>query len=227
MRYAHVIWDWNGTLLDDAWLCIEVMNQLLAEQRLPLLTPDRYAWVFGFPLREYCRRLGFQADRPSYEQLSGAFAARYEARRLECRLRHGARETLAAAQNLGVRQSLLSAYSHERLRELVPEFGLSEVFDAVLGADNPYGRGKADLGRQHLSALGLPAAAVLLVGDTLYDHQVARAIGVDCVLLASGHQHHQRLQSTGARVVHGIGKIRGLIERDSRRYMELCRQGGG
>ena len=32
-NYRHVIWDWNGTLLDDAWLCVEVLNGLLARRR--------------------------------------------------------------------------------------------------------------------------------------------------------------------------------------------------
>ena len=34
-KYSHILWDWNGTLLDDAWLCVEVMNSMLAERDLP------------------------------------------------------------------------------------------------------------------------------------------------------------------------------------------------
>ena len=35
-KYTNIIWDWNGTLLDDAWLCVDVMNGMLKEHGLPL-----------------------------------------------------------------------------------------------------------------------------------------------------------------------------------------------
>ena len=50
-RTKHVIWDWNGTLLDDAVLCVEVMNVVLARRKLPPLTAERYADRFRFPVR--------------------------------------------------------------------------------------------------------------------------------------------------------------------------------
>ena len=31
MPIRHIFWDWNGTLLDDAWLCRDVMNGILPE----------------------------------------------------------------------------------------------------------------------------------------------------------------------------------------------------
>src|SRR5258708_2287908 len=42
MRYRHVIWDWNGTLLDDTWLCVEVLNTLLPDTALPPITLGKY-----------------------------------------------------------------------------------------------------------------------------------------------------------------------------------------
>ena len=51
MKPHHVIWDWNGTLVDDAWLCVEIINELLARRGLAPITPCKYSAVFGFPLR--------------------------------------------------------------------------------------------------------------------------------------------------------------------------------
>ena len=42
--YAHVIWDWNGTLLDDAWLCVDVMNGVLRAHDLPK-SLTRQDWI--------------------------------------------------------------------------------------------------------------------------------------------------------------------------------------
>ena len=55
--YTHIIWDWNGTLLDDAWLCVDVMNGMLRERRLPTRTLDQYKEVFDFPVRNYYETL--------------------------------------------------------------------------------------------------------------------------------------------------------------------------
>ena len=59
MRYKHIIWDWNGTLLDDTWLCVEGINQALIKRNLTPISEDRYREVFTFPVRDYYKKLGF------------------------------------------------------------------------------------------------------------------------------------------------------------------------
>jgi len=206
-RYRHVVWDWNGTLLDDAWLCLEVINALLERDGLPTIDAQRYAAVFGFPLEEYCRQLGFRLDRAAYERLSEAFSELYEARRLECRLRCGARQVLQRLRALGVTQSLLSAYTHHRLLELVDAYGLAEYLDAVVGVDNDYGEGKVELGLRHLQTVRCPPAEVLLVGDTVHDWEVAQAAGAACALIDSGHQQASRLRRAGVPLLANLHEV--------------------
>jgi len=205
--YNHVIWDWNGTLLDDAWLSVEIINQLLTERGLSAVTAERYQQVFGFPLEGYCRKLGFDLERESYAALSDAFIEIYEKRRLECCLRDGACQTLEKLRQARVEQSLLSAYKQETLAELVVHFGLGEFFEAVVGVDNHYGEGKIERGRQRIAELPLPGEQILLVGDTLHDLDVARAMGVDCALVPSGHQHRRRLEAGGTRVIDHLHEV--------------------
>jgi len=215
-RYEHVIWDWNGTLLDDAWLALEIINQLLAKRGMPTISAARYREIFGFPLREYCRRLGFDFEQESYEELSDEFIEVYERRRLECRLQPGAVEILAAVKRNGLEQSLLSAYKQQTLEELVAHFGLGEFFEAVIGVDNHYGEGKVERGKRRIAALPHAPGQVVLVGDTVYDLKVSRAMGTDCVLVTSGHQHRQRLEESGARVAGDLQEVGGLIISGSR-----------
>lgn len=209
--YKHVIWDWNGTLLDDAWLSLEIINELLRGRGLPPVTAERYQQVFGFPLDGYCRQLGFDLERESYEVLSDAFIAIYEDRRLGCRLQDGACQTLEKLRQAGVEQSLLSAYKQETLAELVVHFELEEFFEAVVGVDNHYGEGKIERGRRRIAELPHRGEQILLVGDTLHDLDVARAMGVDCVLVASGHQHRRRLEASGERVIEHLREVLELV----------------
>lgn len=86
-RIAHVIWDWNGTLLDDAELCVEVMNDVLTRRQLAPLTAETYAAAFRFPVREYYRELGFDFERETFEVIGTEFIAGYSAGEARCGLR--------------------------------------------------------------------------------------------------------------------------------------------
>lgn len=199
--FRHLIWDWNGTLLDDLDLSISVMNELLAARGLPLLDRTRYHATFDFPVRDYYARLGFDCSPESFERLSVEFIAGYDARRLTCRLQPAADEVLSAVQASGWTQSILSAYRHETLIEIVAHFGLTHRFVRLAGLGDIYAHSKIELGRSCLRALGLPCAEVLLVGDTLHDLAVARELGVECVLVAHGHHPTDRLRARAAAVL--------------------------
>ncbi|MBT4499349.1 MAG: HAD family hydrolase [Gemmatimonadetes bacterium] len=210
--YRHFIWDWNGTLLNDAWLCVDIINSMLEERGIERVTAERYAQIFGFPLKEYCRKLGFNLERESYEELSDRFMEIYEQRRLECRLQDGARELLSEVREKEIEQSLLSAYKQDTLRELVDFFRLGEYFQAVVGVDNHYGNGKIERGRQRIAEMEHSGEEILLIGDTLHDLEVAEAMGVDCALVPSGHQHIDRLREGGGRVVESLSEVCGWVE---------------
>jgi len=210
--YRHFIWDWNGTLLNDAWLCVDIINSMLEERGIERVTAERYAQIFGFPLKEYCRKLGFNLERESYEELSDRFMEIYEQRRLECRLQDGARELLSEVREKEIEQSLLSAYKQDTLRELVDFFRLGEYFQAVVGVDNHYGNGKIERGRQRIAEMEHSGEDILLIGDTLHDLEVAEAMGVDCALVPSGHQHIDRLREGGGRVVESLSEVCGWVE---------------
>ncbi len=193
-RYRHLIWDWNGTLLDDVEYCVGVMNVILRRRGLPELDRQRYHAVFDFPVRDYYARLGFDGVKDSFEDLSVEFITGYDANRLDCALQPDSRRILAAVQAAGLTQSILSAYRYETLVEIVDHFGLTPHFALLAGLDNIYAHSKAALGRLQVGKLGLPPHKILLIGDTLHDLQVAREIGVDCVLVAAGHHSAEKLR---------------------------------
>lgn len=210
-RYRHIVWDWNGTLLDDLDLSIDVMNGMLRQRRLPLLDRARYHALFDFPVRSYYERLGFDASRDSFEQLSVEFIAGYDAGRWECRLHADVRELLAATERAGSTQSILSAYRQETLSEIVDHFGLTPHFVRLIGLDNIFAHSKAELGRAWIAELGLPPHDVLMVGDTLHDLDVAAAMGVDCALVAAGHHPEARLRTRSQRVFRNLRALSGEL----------------
>ena len=203
--YRHIIWDWNGTLLDDVDFIIAVMNELLRRRGLPLLDRPRYHRVFDFPVRDYYGRLGL--DVATFDGLSVEFITGYDHGRWECRLHLAADALLRAVQEAGLTQSILSAYRQETLAEMVSHFGLSQRFIRLTGLDNIQAHGKLELGRKWLGELGLPPSAVVLIGDTLHDCDVATALGIDCLLVSHGHHPAERLHGSGRPVLPDLRAV--------------------
>jgi len=203
----HIIWDWNGTLLDDAELCVEVMNEVLSARALPPLTATRYAAEFRFPVRDYYQGLGFDFSREPFERVSAAFIEGYSAREASCTLRPDAVHTLSGVATRGLRQSVLSASQQTRLEHQARRLGVTAHFDALVGLDDHHAAGKLDVGRAWMKRSGVDPRHTVLVGDTDHDVEVAQALGVKCLLVASGHQSPERLSRTGAPVLPSLSAL--------------------
>jgi phosphoglycolate phosphatase len=208
MRYRHVIWDWNGTLLDDAWLCVEILNGLLRDAGRAPISVEQYRAHFLFPVVRFYEWLGFDFVSDSFDSVSQRYIAEYNRRRYECRLQPRAAESLERLRTAGLEQSVLSAYREDTLREAVMHYRLTGFFTRLSGLDNIRAEGKLDLGRAHMRALELHESAhtVLLIGDTVHDHEVAAALGADCLLLHHGHMHAERLEQRGVPVAGSLAE---------------------
>ncbi len=206
-RYRHVIWDWNGTLFDDAWLCVECINTLLEKRGMPLVTLDHYQRVFDFPVIGYYQRIGFDFEVESWDAVAAEYIDEYNQRRFECRLQDNAMVALDACAGRGLTQSLLSAYKQGTLEEVVDFFGARGFFTRIVGLDDIYADSKVDNGHRLMDELDCHSSEVVLVGDTTHDFEVARAIDVDCVLVPSGHQPRKRLDSCGVPLLNSIMDI--------------------
>jgi phosphoglycolate phosphatase len=206
-RYEHVVWDWNGTLLDDVGLAVEVMNGMLGRRGMPLLTTESYRAVFDFPVQDYYVRLGFDFGAEPWAAVASEFIDAYSARWRECALQDGARSALARVASAEVGQSLLSAAHQEMLEAHVAHFGVAEHFDQSLGVTNWNALDKEVHGRRWMAAQSFKPSSVLLIGDTVHDREVAREMGADCVLLAHGHQLRAKLERCGVPVYGSLGEM--------------------
>lgn len=202
--YKHIIWDWNGTLLNDVELCCGIMNNLLTSRGMPPITVDYYRTIFTFPVKEYYKKAGHDVSDENWEILSHEFIDQYEAGKYSCSLYKSAESLLERIKNLGIDQSVLSAYSQHTLEEMIEYFGLKKYFMKLVGLDNIYAAGKIENGRKWMSMLGLQKGEVLLIGDTVHDFEVAEEIGADSLLISTGHQNREILEKCGVEVADSI-----------------------
>ncbi|MCR5183238.1 MAG: HAD family hydrolase [Opitutales bacterium] len=185
-NYKHIIWDWNGTLLNDFLLCVDCLNEQLQKLQLPHCTPERYREIFDFPLINTYRALGFPVGDPQhFQQICADFMNSYEKRRHNCHLHDGARNFIHRISKMGIGQSIFSAYSHDRLAPVIAEYDLDPYFSCLSGANDLKGD-KIARGPAHLRQIGCDPSQVLYVGDTTHDFQAARFMGIDCVIIYHG-----------------------------------------
>lgn len=206
-QYRHIIWDWNGTILDDVDLGIEIINRLLSERNLPNITKEKYKNIFTIPVKDYYAKLGFDFEKEPFEVVGKLWIDEYERRKYECSLYEGVPEVMEKIRSVSAEQSILSAYSQRTLEEMAKHYGVDKYCSHIVGLDNIYAAGKLHLGLELLKKIGNENGGLLLIGDTLHDYEVAKAMGADCILLSTGHQSKNVLQKAGVKIIDDIREL--------------------
>lgn len=210
-NYKHILWDWNGTLLDDVDECIEIINTSLIRRQLKPIDRNEYLEKFQFPVRKYYEEVGFDFSRESFEEAGKEYIRAYAKKMFECRLHDSAREVLQSISEAGRQQYILSALNDEALQKCVKSFGLKDFFAEIRGLDDHYAHSKVELGQTLLKDLGIDPATAVMIGDTIHDFEVAQAMGIGCILVAAGHNSRQRLESCDAKVIDNLGELKGRL----------------
>ncbi|MDX9882479.1 MAG: HAD hydrolase-like protein [Prolixibacteraceae bacterium] len=202
-----IIWDWNGTLLDDTNICIKTINFLLARRGLPLLNTDRYRNIFTFPVKDYYAEIGFDFKKEPFEVPAREYIDQYNREVMNCGLHRGAVGVLQHFRSIGKQQLVLSAMEQPLLEQTLAQHRIIHFFDKISGLDNHYAHSKIDNGKALIKQMELPPAETCLVGDTIHDYEVAQELGCHCILIANGHQSEERLRKTGCKIITDITKL--------------------
>ena len=204
MKYKHIIWDWNGTLLDDVWLSVQSINTVLSRYKLPQITTSHYLDIFTFPVIEYYKLLGFNFGTDPFEKVGTEFINEYTYNQYDPKLHKDSIKVLKEINDLKVSQSLVSAATQKMLDKLIHYHKLANYFETVIGQDNHYAYGKEDTVSKWLDARSLDPSHVLFIGDTIHDHEVAINSGMQSLLISHGHTSQERLLKIGTIVLPNL-----------------------
>lgn len=211
-KKKYIVWDWNGTLLNDVDLCVESINYLLAKERLPILPDkDAYQRVFKFPIIDYYKDAGFDFEKRPFPQLADDYMQYYQPRSLSCPLHEGVHDTLKTCASLGYTQVLLSASKMDLLLEQLEGYPITPYFEEILALDNIHAYSKAALAKNFAKRIANEKESILFLGDSVHDYEVASGAGAECVLIANGHEHKEKLEQTGCRVLNTIQEFKELL----------------
>jgi phosphoglycolate phosphatase-like HAD superfamily hydrolase len=171
---GHVVWDWNGTLLDDQQLVVAAANASLAPFGVAPMSEQEYRDHYTRPVQRFYESvLGRTVAAAEWHRIDQTFHATYHELAATAHLTADAMAALELVEAAGWSQSLLSMSAHDRLTVGVAQRGITARFRAVDGLAHPDGSMKAPHLRAHLGRLDVAGTDVVVIGDTPDDAAAA------------------------------------------------------
>lgn len=206
MNTECVLWDWNGTLVDDVRIALASVNDMLTLHKLPNISLEDYHRFMDTDIRGFYTHI-FDLDVVSYDTICQLFGEGYDRRLTDLGLMPHAIETVGALRRMGVRQAIVSMTHIDKLRRDSDAFGISPYMCELIGASDILVSSKAARAGELLERLCLDAGHTVVVGDMLHDLELAQALGARCVLIPNGHQSREMLEDSGAEVLDDISLV--------------------
>ena len=190
MRWSHVFWDWNGTIIDDLFYNYSIVNTLLKEHHILPISVEEYKSKFCFPIKSFYSDIGFNCDDSEYASIARKYQEIYESKMDELSVSEGVLNLMRFLHRSGVRQFIFSSCDKRTLQlqlGFYPE--IDPYIDTIICQDNNLGNGKYSLalewGKEHKFSNW---SSVVIIGDTYYENEIANKLGCSCILVNSGHQ---------------------------------------
>ena len=204
-----IIWDYNGTILDDIDLCLDVEQFMLRERGMfSEYSREDYRELFCFPVIEYYKKLGYTFEHESYEQVSVEFNRLYDMGFPNCGLTEGVLDKIRESCQKGFRNVILSACQHDKLLQQTEHLDIAKYFTEIMGIDNDLAGSKIEMAKSWMEQSDVNPSECMFIGDSIHDMETAQAIGVaDYLLVACGHQSFRVLSESTDRVVHTMHEV--------------------
>jgi phosphoglycolate phosphatase-like HAD superfamily hydrolase len=217
MRY-HVVWDWNGTIFDDAELTMSVTSDNFQKAGFGPVTKEAFQAAYRRPLRDFYHDLaGGPLTEAQWQELNDRWHEEYERRAAGVRLAAGVEDALAFVAAQRWTQSLLSMYPQEGLLEFVNTHNLEPVFTRIDGTrNNTSWRPKTEYLAAHVETIAVEPESVILVGDTEDDMIAARQVGIRAILYDGGMHPSDTLDTRHEVVARNMAEVIELLAATAR-----------
>ena len=207
MTIKNIIWDWNGTIVDDTYLFVKIMNNILRDKKLPKITIKDYRQKFCFPIKKYWKHLGFQFNNQLFNQMNSQFINKYKQKIFEPKLHENIKCIFKTIAGQNKSQFIVSASEHSLLIDSVKHYKIEKYFKDIKGVNNLNAIGKEKLALELILKYNLNPQKTILVGDTEHDYKVAQSIGAHTILVGFGHIHKERLLKTEQTVIDSVQEL--------------------
>lgn len=199
----YVIFDFNGTIVDDVDLCLASLNRLIDKYlNRKHVSKEEYREVFSFPIIDYYSNVGFDFETLDWYKIAREFHDYYLAHIAETKLYDGVIDLLEYTKKKGYKNIILSASRIDMLKNHLELLKVKDYFDEILGIDDIYANSKIHLAKRFIA--GKNTKDCIYLGDSQHDFETAKEMNVECVLFSKGHVSKDRLAKCGCKVIDKI-----------------------
>ena len=210
MKYKNILWDWNGTILNDTPVAFEATNILLERYGYPTITLDYYRDNVDTPIVNFYSKI-FDLTKEDMDTLDREWCVLYNELSDKIKLHQGIEDFLSLLGKKNCHQAVLSAFKTEEITKFAEKFSVSHYFKSILGTDNIVMESKTLRGRKYMQDNNLVPDKTLYIGDTVHDYETAKGLGVDCVLLSIGQQSPRLLKECDSAVCDSVEELKEYI----------------
>ncbi len=193
-RHDLIVFDWDGTLMDSEAKIVACLQAAAADAGLP--DPGRAAirHIIGLGLRETMQVLFPGAGEALHARVTERYREHFlHLDRTESALFPGVTEGLAALGAAGYRLAVATGKARRGLDRVLRETGTGQLFCATRCADEAFSKPHPRMLEDLLEFTGVGPERALMIGDTVYDLQMARHARVEALAVSYGAHPRERL----------------------------------
>ena len=211
-RLRLAVFDLDGTLVDSLHIIVEAMTNACHAHGLPPLPSEQVRRIVGLPLLEAIAILlpGVEATRHGdlAQSYRSAFHDLRQGPNFDEPLYPGAVDALDALESSGFLLGIATGKSHRGLVKTLENHTLERRFVTLQCADHGPGKPAPHMLRRALAEAGAETVDSVMIGDTVFDMEMARAAGVPAIGVAWGYHESGELLGAGAAlVVERFGEV--------------------
>ena len=218
-NYELLVFDWDGTLADSEAIIVQAMQTAIQATGMPGRRAALIREVIGLGLMEAVTQLYPRSGNREAEALAMAYRdAWLEATVQPVPLFSAAGETLKLLQSRGYLLAVATGKSRRGLNRSLMETALEDMFIASRCADETLSKPDPLMLNELLEELDIKPGAALMIGDTVYDMEMAAQAGIDAVGINTGvHDRVRLLQCQALDCLDNLGQLPGWLTGRCRR----------
>lgn len=201
-KYELLIFDWDGTLVDSIGRIVESISTAASLCDLPVLDGDTIKGIIGLGLPEAIAVLYPHInDVKLIETFRRAYADHYLSLEIDpSPLFPGVAQSLRDFRDQGLLLAVATGKGRRGLNRALEGQGWSDFFDVARCADETASKPDPLMIREILDHCGVRPERALMVGDSVFDIEMARRAGIDSVAVSYGAQSLAILQACSPRL---------------------------
>ncbi|MBL6935413.1 MAG: HAD-IA family hydrolase [Alphaproteobacteria bacterium] len=204
-RLRLAVFDLDGTLVDSLHIIVEAMTNACRTHGLPPLPSEQVRRIVGLPLLEAIAILLPGEETTRHGDLAQSYRTAFHDLRqgddFEEPLYPGALAALDTLESAGFLLGIATGKSHRGLVKTLENHDLERRFVTLQTADQGPGKPAPHMLQRALAEAGADNVDSVMIGDTVFDMEMARAAGVPAIGVAWGYHESGDLLNSGAALV--------------------------